>query len=189
MRMAFKEWAVVVDALAQGEQIVILRKGGIHEAGGGFQVEHERFLLFPTRYHQQAKSVLPEAQARSTEIINSLPDENTLRLGHFAEIAEWRELVSLDAARRLKGQHVWRDEVIAQRFERGRSKGVFALAVRVFCLAEPAELPMLEEYGGCKSWFEVARDISVEGATPVLSDDAFQAKLAAFSLALNSAPA
>ncbi len=29
MRIAFKEWMIVVDALGRGEQIIILRKGGI----------------------------------------------------------------------------------------------------------------------------------------------------------------
>lgn len=185
MRTAFKEWAVVVDALARGEQIVILRKGGIHEGRGGFQVGHERFLLFPTRFHQQADSVVPEARTRSGEVMASLPGENTLRLEHYAEIVEWRELDSLKAAHRLRGQHVWKDAVIEQRFEWGRSQGVYALAVRVHRLAQPVELPMLKEYGGCKSWIEVAEEIPDAGAEPVLSDDAFRAKLAAFTSALN----
>lgn len=180
---------MVVDALARGEQIVILRKGGIHEGRGGFKVGHERFLLFPTRFHQQADSVVPEAQARSGDVMDCLPDEDTLRLEHYAEIAEWRELDSLEAAHRLRGQHVWKDAVIEQRFEWGRSQGVYALAVRVHRLAEPVELPMLKEYGGCKSWIEVAQDISAEGAEPVLSEGAFRAKLDAFTQALNPAPA
>ena len=37
MRIAFKEWAMVVDALGRGEQIIILRKGGISEGRGGFK--------------------------------------------------------------------------------------------------------------------------------------------------------
>lgn len=189
MRTAFKEWAVVVDALARGEQIVILRKGGIHEGRGGFQVGHERFLLFPTRFHQQAGSVVPEVQWRSGEVMAGLPDEDTLRLEHYAEIVEWRELDTLEAAHRLRGQHVWKDAVIEQRFEWGRSQGVYALAVRVYRLTEAVELPMLKEYGGCKSWIEVAQEIPGEDAEPVLSDDAFGAKLAAFTRALNPATA
>src|SRR5512138_2779668 len=53
MRTAFKEWAIVVDALGRGEQILILRKGGIAEGRGGFRPEHTRFLLFPTAFHEQ----------------------------------------------------------------------------------------------------------------------------------------
>ncbi len=68
MRAAFKEWAVIVDALGRGAQSIILRKGGISEGRGGFKMEHPRFLLFPTLFHQQRESVLPTAQARYDEI-------------------------------------------------------------------------------------------------------------------------
>ena len=61
MRIAFKEWAIVVDALGRGDQIIILRKGGISEGRGGFKVEHEQFLLFPTLFHQQRESVTDSA--------------------------------------------------------------------------------------------------------------------------------
>ena len=52
--IAFKEWAVTVRALAEGEQLVTLRKGG-HPRGPSkhFQLEHERFFLYPTFDHQR----------------------------------------------------------------------------------------------------------------------------------------
>ena len=53
MPIAFKEWAVTVRALAEGEQLVTLRKGGIREADKHFQLEHERFFLYPTFDHQR----------------------------------------------------------------------------------------------------------------------------------------
>ena len=53
LQHAFKEWAVICRALAEGRQALILRKGGIAEAGGRFEVEHTRFWLFPTYTHQQ----------------------------------------------------------------------------------------------------------------------------------------
>ena len=59
MRNAFKEWAIVVDALGRGDQILILRKGGIAEGRDGFRVDHQNFLLFPTLYHQQRDCVTP----------------------------------------------------------------------------------------------------------------------------------
>jgi hypothetical protein len=73
MRTAFKEWAVVVDALLRGEQILILRKGGLREGRGGFQIEHSEFLLFPTLFHQQRESVIPTAQARYDELAPNFP--------------------------------------------------------------------------------------------------------------------
>lgn len=184
MRTAFKEWAIVVDALGRGEQIVILRKGGIREGRGGFKVEHPEFLLFPTLFHQQRESVLPQAQQRYDAL--ALPNAESVRIEYLVTVIAWKSLDSLADAERLRGQHIWRNEVIADRFEWGRSKNIFALAVRVFRLPEAIELPMSPSYGGCKSWIELERDIDVSGAKPVLDDQVFAAKLAQFTSALEA---
>ncbi len=184
MRTAFKEWAIVVDALGRGEQILILRKGGIAEGRGGFQVEHPRFLFFPTLYHQQRESVLPAAQARYDEIAPHLPPPDVLRLEFCAEVVAWRKLDSLAAVEHLRGQHIWRDDVLAKRFDWGREQNLCALAVRVSRLPQHIERPMLAAYGGCKSWIELAEKIPTDIAHPVLADNAFQARLRQFEAAL-----
>jgi hypothetical protein len=178
--VAFKEWAVVAGALLRGDQCLILRKGGLREGRGGFQIEHPEFLLFPTLFHQQRDSVLPAAQSRYDELAPHFPPPETLRIEGFARVAAWRRLDSLEAALQLRGQHIWRDDVIAARFDWGREKQIHALAVRVFRLPAPAALPMRPSYGGCKSWIELDEDIDVSGARPVLDDAAFSAKLAQF---------
>ncbi len=182
MRLAFKEWAVVVDALGRGEQIIILRKGGLREGAGGFRVEHSEFLLFPTLFHQQRESVLPTARRRFDELASGL-SADVLRIEYFARVIAWRRLESLAAAEVLRGQHVWRDDVIAARFEWGRARQIHALAVRVFKLSAIAQLPMLAAYGGCKSWVELAHDVGPEGAAPALDDREFAEKLAEFEKA------
>src|SRR5437763_10336002 len=64
MPVAFKEWAVTVRALAEGEQLLTLRKGGIREENKHFEIEHDRFFLYPTFDHQRndlvRESHLPE---------------------------------------------------------------------------------------------------------------------------------
>jgi hypothetical protein len=187
MRAAFKEWAIIVDALGHGGQIIILRKGGISEGRGGFKMEHPRFLLFPTLFHQQRDSVIPTAQKRYDEIASHFPGPEKLRLEFFAEVTFVKQLSSLAEANALRGQHVWRDEVIAQRFDWGRDKSIFALAVRVLRLPNVVELPMLSVYGGCKSWIEVEQEVATEGAKAVLSDAAFEEKLNHLRVSLNAA--
>ena len=182
MRTAFKEWAVVVDALGRGEQILILRKGGIHEGKGGFQVEHRRFWLFPTLYHQQGDSVLPQSRARFVEILPHL-GLNSVDIEFFAEVVEWRAIQSIDDAHALRGQHIWRDEVIAERFNWGKTKSISALAVRVFRLPRAVNLHMMDSYGGCKSWIELEADLPTKELVPVLSDAAFAEKLKQFQKA------
>src|ERR1043166_5463608 len=78
MRIAFKEWAVVVDGLGRGDQIIILRKGGISEGRSGFQVEHNRFFLFPTLFHQQRECVQPAAQIRYDALAPKLSPNSVL---------------------------------------------------------------------------------------------------------------
>ena len=69
---AFKEWLVIVDALAAGEQSLLLRKGGIAEGRGGFDPElAERFWLFPTQFHAQREKTKPGLAPR----LNSDPGE------------------------------------------------------------------------------------------------------------------
>jgi len=188
MKIAFKEWAVVVDALGSGAQILILRKGGIAEGHGGFKMDHSRFLLFPTRFHQQRESVVESAGVRFDAVQQVFPAENTVRLEFYAVVAKACELRGLDAARALKSQHIWKDEVIEKRFDWGGSHSICAIALRIYRLAGPAELPVLPEYSGCKSWMELAEDISTEGASPVLSDSEYELKLDAFLSALAPFP-
>lgn len=185
MEIAFKEWAVIVDALGRGEQIVIFRKGGISEERDGFQVDHPEFLLFPTLFHQQRESVLPAAQRRFDEISRTFPPSDVLRFEFFARVIDWRNLDSLQDAEQLRGQHCWRDDVIAERFAWGKTRNIFALAARVFRLTVPVDLPNLPEYGGCKSWIELAQTIATSEAAPVLDDAVFAEKLAKFQGALS----
>lgn len=187
MRIAFKEWVVVVDALGRGEQIIIFRKGGISEGRGGFQIEHNRFFLFPTLFHQQRDAVQPGAQLRYDVIAPKL-SPTSVPIEFFVELVDWKFLESCEAALRLRGQHIWREEVIRERFDWGKSKSIYAMAVRVFRLPWPVELPMRADYGGCKSWVDFDTSISTDGAQPVLTDSEINAKLDRFRSALEPAP-
>jgi hypothetical protein len=186
MRVAFKEWAVMVEALGAGQQIIILRKGGISEGRRGFQVEHAEFVLFPTVTHQGKNMAVDTAPKRGIESTVAPANESHVRLQYFAHVVSWRRLESLATAERLRGQHIWRDEVVAERFEWGKEKHIYALAVRVFRLPQPVMLPVIPGYGGCKSWIHLDTEVPTDGATPVLSKEAFNEKLNQFHTALDS---
>lgn len=185
MRIGFKEWAVVVEALGAGEQILILRKGGVSEGRRGFQVEHAEFFLFPTFFHQQRDAVTPPWPEHYDRVAARSRDPNRIQLEWFAHVVSWRRLETLASAERLKGQHIWRDDLIARRFEWGTEKNIHVLAVRVFRLPQLIDLPVEESYGGCKSWITLDDDLATEGAAPVLSKEAFNVKLDQFHAALD----
>jgi hypothetical protein len=52
-RFALKEWAVVIEGLKAGRQLILLREGGVQDGRGGFHADHREFFLFPTFEHQQ----------------------------------------------------------------------------------------------------------------------------------------
>src|SRR6202007_2664092 len=71
MPIAFKEWAVTVRALAEGEQLLTLRKGGIREPEKHFKLEYERFFLYPTLDHQRPALV---RQSPRPELVRALEE-------------------------------------------------------------------------------------------------------------------
>ncbi len=176
--IAFKEWAIVCRAIAAGRQTLILRKGGIAEKSGEFEVEHREFLLFPTLFHQQNDAVVPEARAEL-----DLQAKDTVTISLFAKVAEVQRLTDWEKVRALAPFHIWTEETIKDRFgwgnpsARGSLKAgenaITLIIARFYCLPTPITLPLLKSYGGCTSWVTLEKELSVEGAKPILSDEEF----------------
>ena len=184
MRTAFKEWAVICQALGRGRQSLILRKGGIAETGGEFGVEQRRFWLFPTYLHQKESSLRPEAHELLRQVESEKPTSGVIRIEHFVEVAGIYHLHDMVGALRLFDLHLWTNETVHARFTY-RQPGLHVLAVRVFRAASVIELPDNEYYAGCKSWLELAEDLPTEGATPVLHDEAFRQVMQSLESRLN----
>jgi hypothetical protein len=173
LRDAFKEWAVICRALAEGRQALVLRKGGIEEPAGTFRLEHRRFWLYPTYVHQQRAGIKPEAVPLLAQAEAERPPAGMIRLSHFVEVAGIYQAQNLAAALALDGLHLWSAATVEARFAY-RRPGLNVLAVRVYRAAERAELPETTTYAGCRSWVELERELPTEGSTPVLSDEAFR---------------
>jgi hypothetical protein len=174
---AFKEWAVVCRALAEGRQILILRKGGIAEGPRGFEVTDRQFFLFPTYLHQAADGIVPPWHA-ALQACSVDPTPGRVALSHYAIVSSWLKIASLDKLRALEGAHIWSDRIVEERFHRWSEESVIALLVRVYALPSPVLVDSLESYAGCKSWITLAEQVPLEGARPVLSDGDFERKLA-----------
>ncbi|MFY8269091.1 MAG: DUF1802 family protein [Terrimicrobiaceae bacterium] len=165
MNVAFKEWAVVCEALGSGRQSVILRKGGIAEGREGFAFKHPEFFLFPTWFHEQLeKTTLPG----TTVLPPQIEGEIEIR---FAAILEWSHLVT-DAALlpALRGFHILADSVVEERFHYDDTPGLHVGFVRVFRLNPPCRLPMRKSFAGCRSWIDLP-DIEEAPLVSTLSDE------------------
>jgi hypothetical protein len=192
MPTALKEWAVTVRALAEGEQLITLRKGGIREENKHFEVAHKKFFLYPTFDHQQAglvrESHVPELKraledgvwnppaptARMMEAGIPVPQPVSVRLRAWAEVVDTYEVTAANAVEMLSPFHVWTPEYAIKRFSWKPRHPLHVLLLRTYRIQRPVTIKVKEEYIGCKSWVEVARDLAFEG-TPVLSDSEFAA--------------
>jgi hypothetical protein len=174
LRHAFKEWAVTCLALAEGRQAVVLRKGGISERTGGFQIEQPRFWLYPTYLHQHRDGVTADALPLLERAEAERPPPGVVRLTHFAEASGAYHLHNLPAALLLGGMHCLSAATVKSRFEYKRP-GLYVLPVRVYRAAEATDLPETAYYAGCRSWVELECELATDGAAPVLSDEAFRA--------------
>lgn len=187
--VAFKEWAVVCRALADGRQSLILRKGGIAEAGGAFRPEHARFLLLPTHFHEQHRTgIKPEVMPLLDAAEADRAPAGTLHFTHVAEVVAVNRVTDLDKALALDTLHGWTADTVRQRFHY-RTPGLFVLTVRVKALPAPVEVPDRAEYAGCKTWVGLADEVPTDGATPVLTDAAFEAYSRTVDAILSSPPA
>ena len=174
LSIAFKEWAVICRALAEGRQSLILRKGGIAEAGGEFRPEHDRFLLLPTYFHEQHREgIKPDLLPLLESAEADRPPAGILRFSHFVEVRDCRHIADLDRALALDSLHGWTSASVRQRFQY-RTPGLFALTVRTYCLPSPVEAPDRPEYAGCKSWVPLNEAVPIAGAGPALTDEAFE---------------
>ena len=169
--ITFKEWAVVVDALGQGEQILILRKGGIHEAGGHFRVDHNQFWLLPTQFHEAAAAVIPAKQQRLRELATGSREQ--IGIEFYGVVDCVMRLDREEKIDRLAGRHIWNDAILRERFAFGKERGLYALLTRVYRQPAPISIQWLEGYGGCKSWVELAQPVVADNLIPVVSESEF----------------
>lgn len=184
MKHALKEWAVICQALAEGRQALVLRKGGIAEDSGEFSLEHDRFWLFPTYVHQQQDGIKPEAVPLLEKVEAERPAKGLLRLSHYAEVEGVYHVLDVVGALRLADLHLWSPATVLARFAY-RSPGLYVVPLRVYQAPQPCELANLPSYAGCRSWVELERDLPTEGATPVLTNEAFRDLLRTLDRLLN----
>jgi hypothetical protein len=173
LSVALKEWAAVCHALESGRQVMLLRKGGIYEAAGEFQLEHRQFLLFPTYLHQNAAMLKPEARKGLQQREAEPPQVRLGAAGVVTDIVRVGSRAEVDA---VDDEHVWAPPLIDMRFNYRPDNPLYVLVVRAYRLPEPVTVENTPQYAGCKSWVPLGRTISVGGARPVLPDDAYEAR-------------
>jgi hypothetical protein len=173
--IAFKEWAGVCDALVQGRQSIILRKGGISEGSGtgAFVPEHAEFWLYPTGVHQAQQGLRPIAEDVAP-VHQPGPDGSVpiLALARVELIGYVRNSGILPA---LEMFHVLTAETILKRFTY-RTPGLWVLGARIWRRDSPFAITATPEHAGCKTWVVLDPARPTTGLIPVLDDPTWAAR-------------
>ncbi len=183
-----KEWNIAIEALEQGETIMLLRKGGIREQGGKFQVAHQQILLYPTFEHQEP-ALLKSQYANQVQSVPSGWHPEQVRIGSFAEITDilaWHPEQGERLIDRLMPFLIWNEAFVRDRLLFKPNQPLYILLLRTYKLSQVYQISYHPSYGGCRSWIDVQETISLENSVPVLSDEEYQQQVSKIHQILNS---
>jgi len=175
---ALKEWAAIVHALLEGEQIVDLRKGGLREDGRHFGVASSRCWLYPTAEHQRPE-LLKAAYRHYPDLALASPVGGDITLPGWAEVVDVATITEPEYVEALDGKTIWSGDYAWSRLKWKRRDPLWVLVLRAHRFVEPVTVPWRDEYGGCTSWVSLADlpdDPGELPSEPALSDAAFEAR-------------
>lgn len=153
-----KEWSNVIDALGRGEQVVLIRKGGL--ADPAFGLEAPRFYLYPTYFHQGQSDARPSVTIR-----------------YWAEVVRTWEISDREMLGRLEPLVAIPRDTLEARYRFRPDQSLHVIGLRVWKLPDPVEVRFQEDYAGCRSWISVEEEIDVTASVPVLTDSEFEKRL------------
>ena len=155
MEYALKETALVIATLLKERQTILLRKGGIHEPSGQFQIEARKFYLFPTYYHVNHDHFKPEVWDWIKEIENKKPPEGEIHIPGWSELIDNQWIGDEEELIKLGPKHIWSEDYILERFHSGNQPGLNCLTLHTHRLDPPLIIPYDPSYQGCRSWAEL----------------------------------
>lgn len=157
--LALKEWSIICKALEDGNQTILLRKGGILEYKKGFEIRQKSFLLFPTLEHQ-AEEYLQSKYLQTYDLLlrgNKSEDiqnkANTLLVQ--ARIEAIQEFHDHEMLPKLEKYHIWNEKYVNMRMNYNPKKPMNALLLRIYKLPQPILIDVKPEWAGCKSWIDI----------------------------------
>ena len=181
---ALKEWATVLEAMARGEQTILVRKGGLIEPGTGFELISNTFVFYPTFEHQAVQYLREPFRAYFEQAASQRAPEGQVRIELFGLAAASWQVRDPSILNRLSPDHIYNDAFLSQRLKWQPDQPLVIAAIRAFRFPTPRVLPVAARYAGCKSWVELEAPVSLVGLQPVLDDAAFQERLRRLSALL-----
>lgn len=172
--VALKEWATVIEAMSRGEQLVLIRKGGLIEPGSGFEVVSPDFVFYPTFEHQAVNYLRAPYRGYFEQAQHDRAAEGQVRFALFGQAVNSVQSLDPQAIKRLEDYHIYNDEFLTQRLKWQPEQPLAIVIVRAFRFTTAQTIPTTPEYAGCKSWVELKAPVALGSLQPVLEDAAFE---------------
>ena len=155
MPIAFKEWAVTVRALAEGEQLVTLRKGGIREEQQALRARARPLLPLPDvrAPAQRRRARLPpagaaarprggrlarrRAAAHALTRDGGIPQPDRVRIRAWAEVADHFTITDPRVVDALSPYYVWTTDYAEKRLSWKRRHPLHVLLLRTYRIPRP----------------------------------------------------
>ena len=170
-KKALKEWAVIVKALGEGRQTILIRKQNL-------RFTHNEFFLYPT-YTGQTRDRFKDQYHAYFDASMAAKREGELTIRYYAQIDEAFEVTSSKVLMDLDTHYVWTSSHVKSYFDDSKDNKLYVLVLRVFKLPKPevVELHWLDTwYKGMSPWVNLPEAISHEGCSTVLNDNEFTRK-------------
>ena len=174
--VGLKEWAVVVEAVLDGRQSLLIREGALREVRQEFQVAHGEFLLYPTYEELLSEYVVEAWRDRLKRIQSRRPDPSEVIVKGYATVEAIWELGDRDKLRAAATHTIWSIDYLERRFR--DDTPICALMVRTFRLLMAREIYARGRYPGSKTWIELADGINLENSRPAITDESFKQQAA-----------
>lgn len=180
--LALAEWAVTCDALARGEQILLLRGDRLDPSGWGTgTLPHEIFWLYPVESGQSAARVADPYRDRMRALDALDRGDGRVRLQYAATAEHVERIDDRDRLMALDGHHTLNRSAVERRFESSRPDGLLFMILRVYRREAAVVTDQTPEMRAADGWIPVEgpEDVALDrraleaGMEPVLTDDRF----------------
>ena len=169
-----REWAVVCQAIHQGEQVVLVRKGGLnHPSRPENSIPDAPFALLKNYQFQNPTAIKVEASHLYRSQLQTTEDDAKVEITTVGVVTQSLIIENPVQIYRLWDHHIWTADYLAERINTQPELPLSLLYVRAYVLAEPISIQRPEPLTKLVSWPDLPCTISTENAKPTLSDQQY----------------
>ena len=154
--------------------MLLLRKGGIKETNGRFEVPFREVWLYPTFEHQKPEWLKPD-YANQVHSVESGWHPDSVMIQSWATVTHTFQVTDAARVDALYPFHIWTQQFAYERFRWKPRSPLYVLLLRVYRLPDSVNIPFDEAYKGCKSWMdftiEQPHHINPSSAEPALMEE------------------